>query len=134
MNLSEKLRAFIGSSKSKEREADLGNQKSRLQQRSEKDRQLLEILDADIVSTPCGDHVIIEKLFDKDFVHGGIKLDSIFTISRKILGLIGKDRSFEELDLQKTVFIDTETTGLAGGTGTYAFLIGIGFFTRDGLR
>jgi len=29
------------------------------------------------------------------------------------------------------LFLDTETTGLAGGTGTHAFLIGVGFF-QDG--
>jgi len=28
-------------------------------------------------------------------------------------------------------FIDTETTGLAGGTGTLAFLIGVGTFEED---
>lgn len=32
------------------------------------------------------------------------------------------------------VFIDTETTGLSGGTGTYAFLVGIGFCRGDALR
>ncbi|MFN2263213.1 MAG: ribonuclease H-like domain-containing protein [Anaerolineales bacterium] len=31
-------------------------------------------------------------------------------------------------------FIDTETSGLAGGTGTYAFLIGIGKFTDAGFQ
>jgi len=36
------------------------------------------------------------------------------------------------LDPSQLVFLDTETTGLAGGTGTCAFLIGIG--TVEGLR
>ncbi len=31
-------------------------------------------------------------------------------------------------------FLDTETTGLAGGTGTYAFLIGVGRVTAEGFR
>ncbi len=31
-------------------------------------------------------------------------------------------------------FLDTETTGLAGGSGTCAFLVGIGRITRDGFR
>src|SRR6185295_326430 len=30
-------------------------------------------------------------------------------------------------DLSRAAFLDTETTGLAGGTGTAAFLIGLGF-------
>jgi len=32
------------------------------------------------------------------------------------------------------VFLDTETTGLSGGTGTYAFLIGIGYRTATGFE
>ncbi|MBE0696214.1 MAG: ribonuclease H-like domain-containing protein [Anaerolineaceae bacterium] len=32
------------------------------------------------------------------------------------------------------VFLDTETSGLAGGTGTYAFLVGIGYRTADGFE
>ena len=31
-------------------------------------------------------------------------------------------------------FLDTETTGLAGGTGTYAFLIGVGSIDASGFR
>jgi hypothetical protein len=34
----------------------------------------------------------------------------------------------------KWCFLDTETTGLAGGSGTYAFLIGIGRITPQGFR
>jgi uncharacterized protein YprB with RNaseH-like and TPR domain len=31
----------------------------------------------------------------------------------------------------RLLFLDAETTGLAGGTGTYAFLVGVGFFEDD---
>lgn len=33
-------------------------------------------------------------------------------------------------DIEKALFIDTETTGLSGGAGTVAFLIGIGFIKK----
>ena len=36
--------------------------------------------------------------------------------------------------MKNLIFIDTETTGLAGGTGTVAFLIGLGYFTDDAFR
>ncbi len=39
-----------------------------------------------------------------------------------------------ESPLAKTVFLDTETTGLSGGTGTYAFLTGIGFWEESGFK
>jgi uncharacterized protein YprB with RNaseH-like and TPR domain len=35
---------------------------------------------------------------------------------------------------QRWAFLDTETTGLAGGSGTCAFLVGIGRITPDGFR
>ena len=35
---------------------------------------------------------------------------------------------------ERLAFLDTETTGLAGGTGTYAFLIGIGRVEPDGFH
>ncbi|UCF63315.1 MAG: ribonuclease H-like domain-containing protein, partial [bacterium] len=37
----------------------------------------------------------------------------------------------KKLDLKKTLFVDLETTGLAGGTGTFAFLIGLGYIELD---
>ena len=37
-------------------------------------------------------------------------------------------------DPEKWLFLDTETTGLAGGTGTYAFLTGIAWWDAGGLQ
>lgn len=37
-------------------------------------------------------------------------------------------------DPEKWLFLDTETTGLSGGTGTYAFLIGIAWWDAGGLQ
>jgi uncharacterized protein YprB with RNaseH-like and TPR domain len=36
--------------------------------------------------------------------------------------------------IETTLFIDTETTGLAGGTGTHVFLVGLGSFIDGGFR
>ena len=38
------------------------------------------------------------------------------------------------MDLSRALFLDTETSGLAGGTGTFAFLIGVGFVEEDRFR
>jgi uncharacterized protein YprB with RNaseH-like and TPR domain len=38
------------------------------------------------------------------------------------------------LDPEKWLFLDTETTGLAGGTGTYAFLVGLAWWDAGGLQ
>ena len=38
------------------------------------------------------------------------------------------------IDPEQWLFLDTETTGLAGGTGTYAFLVGIAWWNAGGLQ
>ncbi|MBZ0256077.1 ribonuclease H-like domain-containing protein, partial [bacterium] len=42
------------------------------------------------------------------------------------------DERFASLTGGDILYIDTETTGLAGGTGTLPFLIGAGWFETDG--
>jgi len=37
-------------------------------------------------------------------------------------------------DVQQWLFLDTETTGLAGGTGTYPFLVGLAWWEGGGLQ
>lgn len=62
---------------------------------------------------------------------GGIRFGDVLQARGDLIAIAGRDAELAGLDVSKTVFVDTETTGLAGGTGTYAFLVGLGFF-RDG--
>jgi len=48
--------------------------------------------------------------------------------------LLTGDSALEQFNLQEALFFDTETTGLAGGAGTCAFLIGTGFFVGSDFR
>jgi uncharacterized protein YprB with RNaseH-like and TPR domain len=59
-------------------------------------------------------------------------LGEIFNIPTYPAHLLSRDERLKELDLQKTLFLDTETTGLTGGTGTFVFMVGLGFFQEDG--
>ena len=43
-------------------------------------------------------------------------------------------KTLELHDPEKWLFLDTETTGLAGGTGTYAFLVGLAWWEGGGLQ
>ena len=36
-----------------------------------------------------------------------------------------------DFSVEKALFFDTETTGLAGGSGTYAFLVGLGYYEGE---
>lgn len=47
------------------------------------------------------------------------------------LRLLAPDAVDALCDCTKWIFLDTETTGLAGGTGTYAFLVGLAWWDED---
>ena len=50
-----------------------------------------------------------------------------------LLSLLALDASLSNVDVTRALFLDTETTGLAGGTGTVAFLVGLAAFDEHGL-
>ncbi|MGC8842262.1 MAG: ribonuclease H-like domain-containing protein [Candidatus Sumerlaeaceae bacterium] len=53
-------------------------------------------------------------------------------IASETLTILGCDPpSTQDVPLEHIAFLDTETTGLSGATGTYAFLVGIGYFRFD---
>jgi uncharacterized protein YprB with RNaseH-like and TPR domain len=52
----------------------------------------------------------------------------------RALRLLVPDAVDEIADPEQWLFLDTETTGLAGGSGTYAFLVGIAWWEDGGLE
>jgi uncharacterized protein YprB with RNaseH-like and TPR domain len=64
--------------------------------------------------------------------HGISILAHEHEVRRSVYALASKDQRLETFDPRKALYIDTETTGLAGGTGTVPFLIGAGFYTDSG--
>ena len=52
----------------------------------------------------------------------------------RALKLLTPDAPDEIADADQWLFLDTETTGLAGGSGTYAFLVGIAWWEGGGLE
>jgi uncharacterized protein YprB with RNaseH-like and TPR domain len=53
-------------------------------------------------------------------------------IARDSLGVLALDRALDGLDPARALYVDTESTGLAGGTGTVPFLVGLGAFDDEG--
>jgi len=83
---------------------------------------LVDVLNGSWENTINGDCFVIRKTFHPDYVHGNSSLftDLDLTILEGDPSLAG----ISAIPLDKFLFIDTETTGLAGGAGTYVFLIG----------
>lgn len=78
------------------------------------------------VATPRGEAFVSEQVYEQDYFHGGISPYSVFPLS--IISQWTKDPRIAELPIHKFAFLDTETSGMSGGTGTYAFLVGAARF------
>ena len=83
-------------------------------------------------STPNGETFVVEARYQADFRQGSVPLRGDAAL--EIIAAWAKEPELANLDLEQFVFIDTETTGLAGGTGTYTFMIGAGRFEGDEFR
>lgn len=79
--------------------------------------------------TPRGDVFIAEQTYPSNYVYGSSPLLSSFPLS--LISQWAGDSKFSTLPLSKFAFLDTETSGLSGGTGTYAFLVGAARFVDD---
>ena len=88
------------------------------------------LIDGEIIETDYGPFFVHLERYAPDYRHGAYAVSELLHQSKWVAGRLADHD--EEIDLSRTVFIDTETTGLAGGTGTLAFLIGVGAFEEDG--
>lgn len=84
--------------------------------------------------TPAGRVFVIERRFDLEHRHGRLALGQALAMPPAVWARIGRAPALAEADPRRVVFLDTETTGLAGGTGTIAFLVGIGHFLDGHFR
>ena len=82
-------------------------------------------------ATRAGEAYYRDTVFSCGHQHGRVHLREAREVPGEILGFLAQDPILESVSLKNALFVDTETTGLAGGTGTVAFLIGAGFF-REG--
>jgi uncharacterized protein YprB with RNaseH-like and TPR domain len=94
---------------------------------------LARLLGAGVSSNRFGEHLAVRNWYSTpEFVApeaACLKLLSQHrdeTVSRRTRAALA--------DPEKWLFLDTETTGLAGGTGTYAFLIGLAWWDAGGLQ
>lgn len=82
--------------------------------------------------TPQGETYVVETLYAPDYRHGqaGLRVAA----SLQPMAAWAREARLAECSPEGFAFLDTETTGLAGGTGTYAFLVGLGRFEGEQFR
>ena len=84
------------------------------------------IVAGSFLATPRGEVFVAEQTFPQDHHYGNSTLLSSFPLS--LVSQWANDTLLSTLPLSKFAFLDTETSGLSGGTGTYAFLVGVARF------
>jgi uncharacterized protein len=89
---------------------------------------LEELVQGTITETEHGPSFRVTRIYPSDTLHGTSNLGAWLTQTSDSLARVGGDHAIGRADLRRFVFLDTETTGLGSGTGTFAFLVGIGFF------
>jgi len=80
------------------------------------------------ITTAAGRFFCVENEWGFSHHHGCRCIGDLSPLDMTSVSTLANDGALAGLDYARGVFLDTETTGLAGGTGTVAFLIGMGWF------
>ncbi len=86
-----------------------------------------------IVATASGPLHRVERSFGPDHRHGRVSVVEAASVSAASLAALALDATLQSVDPRRVLFLDTETTGLSGGTGTLPFLVGMGWFEGERL-
>ena len=94
---------------------------------------LEEFVNGRAVETGAGSHFEAEHFYPRHQRHGCSDISALAELPAERLGPISGD-TIRATEPARWAFLDTETTGLGGGSGTCAFLVGVGRITADGFR
>ena len=80
---------------------------------------------AAFVEGPLGPSLVIDCVFEAQAWHGRLRIEEAVVTAEDVARLSGEAAG---ADGRPVLFLDLETTGLSGGAGTVAFLVGCGRF------
>jgi uncharacterized protein len=87
--------------------------------------RLAQVLGATTKTNECGDYLSVRCWCAQP---------AQYSPDMRALRLLLPETPDEIADPEQWLFLDTETTGLAGGSGTYAFLVGLAWWEGGGLE
>jgi len=93
------------------------------------DVPIQSVVEGRFISTRQGETFSYEKNYPPDYRHGSTPLRT--SVPLATIAQWARDTRLNDIPIESFAFLDTETSGLAGGTGTYAFLVGVGRFEGD---
>src|SRR3984957_6514980 len=92
--------------------------------------QLDELWEGKAVSNSYGEHLVVRKWFSEPIGFPAPNRE----LNDSALRLLAPGAEGDVSDPRQWLFLDTETTGLMGGTGTYPFLVGVAWWDAGGLE
>jgi uncharacterized protein YprB with RNaseH-like and TPR domain len=84
----------------------------------------------EIQSNKCGAHYITRAAYTHDYFHGRVRLSRLSSPDLDFLLRLMREKGLTP-HRERIVFLDTETTGVQGGTGICPFLVGLGYLAGD---
>lgn len=97
-------------------------------------RPVESLLPGAVVEHELGRYFVAETTRPLDEPHGLHELAALKSVDAQRFAFIGRDPELAYVDLGSALFLDTETTGLSLGTGTYVFLVGAGYVEGSRFR
>jgi hypothetical protein len=87
-------------------------------------------LDGSEEVTALGRHLVLRNAYADDHYHGKVHLSRFSTADLDYFMVLMKEKA-RACSRDAIAFLDTETTGIQGGTGIVPFLVGLGYFQNN---
>lgn len=98
------------------------------------DFEVDKIIPGELIGGEDGRFFLVRRDYPLEHRQGNLELGEALLASSRHIAFSAADPELVNFDPRTALFMDTETTGLAGGTGTVAFLVGVGYFSEDVFR
>jgi uncharacterized protein YprB with RNaseH-like and TPR domain len=127
MDLTSRLRSIVRPASSPPRELTYEPDTGRYEATIDLDR-VADVLGGRTVTNGFGRALVVERRYESDRFHGARRVGDCAFADGDALRLLDPALVPPDAPAERTLFVDLETTGLSGGAGTVAFLVGCGWF------
>ena len=127
MDLTSRLRSIVRPANTPPRELSYEPDTGRYEATIDLDR-VADVLGGRPVTNGFGRALVVERHYESDRFHGARRVGDCAVADGDALRLLDPALLPTEAPSERTLFVDLETTGLSGGAGTVAFLVGCGWF------
>jgi tetratricopeptide (TPR) repeat protein len=100
-------------------------------------KRITATLDGEVRQLEGGACIVVDRWYAPEQFHGQFRIGDCANLlqrHRAHARVLGGDRAHGSPEGPSPIFFDLETTGLAGGAGTYAFLVGCAEFVDGAFR